>query len=133
MIRLIRIFLTIETLLFAFAASAHFSLVGDRGDPAAGGFETLIAIALAAGLVTSFIQPQATLIAARVSQGFALILTLVGFTLVLTVGPTTTFDVTMHLTMLATLVAGLVVTTRAAGGRNKDADLPGIVRSARCP
>jgi len=116
-IRLIRIFLTIETLLFAFAASAHFSLVGDRGDPAAGGFETLIAIALAAGLVTSFIQPQATLIAARVAQGFALILTLVGFTLVLTVGPTTTFDVTMHLTMLATLVAGLVVTFRSPGLR----------------
>ena len=117
MTHIIRAFLAIQTLLFAFAASAHFGLVGDRDDPAAGGFETLIAIALAAGLVTSFIQPQATLIAARVAQGFALILTLVGFTLVLTVGPTTTFDVTMHLTMLTLLVAGLVVTFRSPGLR----------------
>ena len=62
---------------------------------------------------TGFVRPQLALVAARVGQAFALVLTIVGFTLVLTVGPTITFDVTMHLTMLATLVVGLAIAARA--------------------
>jgi hypothetical protein len=113
MTSIIQIFLAIQTAVFAFAAGAHFGVVGNRDDPAAGTAESVIAIVLVTGLLLSLVNPALTRTYALAVQGFALLGTMVGFTLVLTVGPTTAFDVTMHSLMLALLVSGLAVTYRA--------------------
>jgi hypothetical protein len=110
---LIQLFLIVQFALFAFAASAHFGLFGDRDDPGAGTAETVIAIVLVAGLALTFSDPASFRSIALATQGFALLGTLVGITLVLTVGPTKTFDVVVHSIMLAVLAAGLVVTYSA--------------------
>lgn len=109
----IRFFLSLQAALFAFAALAHFSVIGSRDDLGAGTAESVIGVALLAGLAVSLASPGVTRTAALAAQGFALLGTLVGFTLVLTVGPTTAFDVSMHLSMLVALVTGLAVTTRS--------------------
>jgi FtsH-binding integral membrane protein len=114
----IRFFLFIQAALFAFAALAHFGIIGDRNDPGAGTAESVIGVALLAGLLVSLVNPAATRTSALAAQGFALLGTLVGFTLVLTVGPTTTFDVSMHLSMLVLLVTGLAVTIGAGRATN---------------
>jgi hypothetical protein len=113
MISTIRIFLFVQAALFISAAIAHFNLIGDLDDPGAGTAESVIATALVAGLAVSLANPGATRTAALAAQGFALLGTMIGVTLLLTVGPRTTFDVTMHLAMLAALVTGLVVTIRS--------------------
>jgi hypothetical protein len=113
MISTIRIFLFVQAALFISAAIAHFNLIGDLDDPGAGTAESVIATALLAGLAVSLANPGATRTAALAAQGFALLGTMIGVTLLLTVGPRTTFDVSMHLTMLAALVTGLVVTIRS--------------------
>lgn len=109
-ITIIRTLLFAQILLFGYAALAHFGIVGDRDDPSAGTAETIIAVALLGGLVWSLARPELTRTAALVSQGFAMLGTMVGFTLVMTVGPRTTFDMTMHGAMLVLLAVGLYVT-----------------------
>ncbi len=109
----IRFFLSIQAALFAFAALAHFSVIGSRDDPGAGTAESVIGLALLAGLAVSLANPAMTRTAGLAAQGFALLGTLVGFTLVITVGPTTAFDVSMHLSMLLALATGLLVTLRS--------------------
>ena len=116
---IIQIFLAVQAAVFAFAAGAHFGLFGDRDDAAAGTAESVIAIVLVAGLLPSLVNPASTRTSALAAQGFALLGTLVGFTLVLTVGPTTTFDVTMHSIMLALLVVGLAVTYHHPRGADR--------------
>jgi hypothetical protein len=110
---LIQVFLVAQSAMFVFAASAHFGLFGDRNDPGAGTAETVIAVVLLAGLALTFAGAADVRSIALAVQGFALLGTLVGITLVLTVGPTKTFDVTVHSIMLALLVSGLAVTYRA--------------------
>ncbi len=110
---LIQLFLIVQFAIFVFAASAHFSLFGDRDDPGAGTAESVIAIVLLAGLVLTLMRPDDARTIALAAQGFALLGTLVGVTLVITVGPRETFDVVVHLIMLALLIAGLAVTYRA--------------------
>jgi hypothetical protein len=106
----IRTLLAVQIFVFAFAAIAHTGIFGSRTDPAAAFAEALIAVALAIGLVVSVRTPADSRAAALASQGFALLGTLIGFTLVVFVGPTHAFDVLMHSTMLALLVGGLWVT-----------------------
>lgn len=65
------------------------------------------------GLVLTFTRAADVRSIALGVQGFALLGTLIGITLVLTVGPTEAFDVTVHSIMLATLLAGLATTFRA--------------------
>ncbi|MDQ3657163.1 MAG: hypothetical protein M3457_19085 [Chloroflexota bacterium] len=110
---LIQLFLLIQFAVFVFAASAHFGVFGDRDDPGAGTAETVIAVALLAGLALTFTRAADVRSVALAAQGFALLGTLIGVTLVLTVGPTETFDVAVHSVMLALLLAGLLVTSRA--------------------
>ncbi len=117
----IRFFLSIQAALFAFAALSHFSVIGSRDDPGAGTAESVIGVALLAGLAVSLASPGLTRTAALAAQGFALLGTLVGFTLVLTVGPTTAFDVSMHLSMLVALVTGLALTIRSSDTRSGEA------------
>ncbi len=110
---LIQLFLAVQFALFAFAASAHFGVFTDMNDPGAAIAETVIAVVLLAGLARTFTKAADVRSVALGTQGFALLGTLIGITLVLTVGPTETFDVTVHSLMLITLLAGLAVTSRA--------------------
>lgn len=110
---LIQLFLLVQFAVFAFAASAHFGVFGNRDDPGAGTAETVIAVALLVGLALTVTRAADVRSVALAAQGFALLGTLIGVTLVLTVGPTKTFDVTVHSIMLALLLAGLAVTYRA--------------------
>jgi hypothetical protein len=65
------------------------------------------------GLILSWIRPASTRRAGIGVQGFALLGTLVGLTLLVLVGPGTVVDVVIHLVMLVVLIVGLVVTSRA--------------------
>jgi peptidoglycan/LPS O-acetylase OafA/YrhL len=112
----IRLLLTVQVAVFAFAALAHFGVIGDRDDPAAGTAESIIALVLLGGLVLGASGIYPTRATAFAAQGFALLGTLVGFTLVMTVGPRTTFDVGMHALML--LIGGLVLTRGAGSGES---------------
>ena len=110
---LIHLFLAVQSAVFVFAACAHFGVFGDRDDPGAAVAESIIAVVLLAGLALTFTGPAGARPVALVAQGFALLGTLIGVTLVLTVGPRETFDVVVHVVMLALLIAGLAVTYRA--------------------
>ncbi len=107
-----RMLMLVQIALFTFAAGAHAGIGRSETDPAAAIAEAIIALALTAGLVYGLVRPAEARTAALVSQGFALVGTLVGFTLVVTVGPTHAFDVVMHSTMLVALAAGLTLTWR---------------------
>jgi hypothetical protein len=109
----IQLFLVIQAAVFAFAAGAHFGIVGSMDDPGAGTAETVIGVVLLAGLALTFTRGANVRAIALAAQGFALLGTLVGFTLVITVGPTRAFDVTVHGIMLVLLVTGLAVTYRS--------------------
>jgi hypothetical protein len=114
MIERIRLFLALEIAVFVSAALVHFEVLIDGYDDAGAGIaESVIAIVLLAGLVLSLVRPQATREAGLVVQAFGLLGTLVGTTLLLTVGPRTTLDVTFHVIMLVLLVTGLAVTVRS--------------------
>ncbi len=110
---LIQLFLIVQSAVFAFAASAHFGVFSDMDDPGAAIAETVIAVVLLAGLALTFTRAADVRSIALAAQGFALLGTLIGVTLVFTVGPRETFDVVVHLVMLALLTAGLAVTYRA--------------------
>jgi hypothetical protein len=114
MINRIRLFLGLEAAIFIAAALIHFEVVLDGYyDQGAGTAESIIAVVLLAGLLTSFLRPAVTRRAGIVAQGFALVGTIVGVTLLLTVGPRTTLDIVIHLVMVVVLVIGLVATLRA--------------------
>ena len=116
MINRIRLFLGLEAAIFIAAALIHFEVVLDGYgyyDQGAGTAESIIAVVLLAGLLTSFLRPAVTRRAGIVAQGFALVGTFVGVTLLLTVGPRTTLDIVIHLVMVVVLVIGLVATLRA--------------------
>ncbi len=109
----IQFFLAVQFAPFAFAAAAHAGALANRSDPGAAIAEAVIAGVLLAGLGLTFTRSADVRSVALGAQGFALLGTLIGTTLVLTVGPTEAFDVTMHSVMLATLLAGLATTFRA--------------------
>ena len=108
----LRLLMLFQIGLFAFAAAAHAGIGRSETDPAAATAEAIIAVALAGGLIVGLNRPAEARTAALVSQGFALVGTLVGFTLVVTVGPTHTFDLVMHAMMLPSLAAGLLLAWR---------------------
>ncbi len=112
MIMSLRLLMLFQIGLFTFAAAAHAGIGRSSTDPAAATAETVIALALLGGLGFGLLRPMEARLAALASQGFALFLTLLGFTLVMTIGPTHTFDVVMHLMMLVTLASGLWLTRR---------------------
>jgi len=107
----VQLFLAVEVVVFVAAALVHFGLLIDGHEDAAAGIaESVIALVLLAGLVLSWLRPGATRTAGVAAQGFALLGTCVGFTLVIFVGPTRALDVTFHGIMLALLVSGLATT-----------------------
>jgi hypothetical protein len=105
----------LEAAIFIGAALIHFEVVLDGYyDREAGIAESVIAIVLLAGLLTSLLRPAATRRAGIIAQGFALVGTFVGVTLLLTVGPRTTLDIVIHLVMVIVLVIGLLFTVPAS-------------------
>jgi hypothetical protein len=117
----IRVFLLAEATAFAAAALAHAGvLVTGYQHQQARAAESLTALVLLAGLGFSWIRPAWARQAGIVTQGFALLGTLVGlFTIAVGVGPQSAPDVAYHLGILAVLVWGLVVAARAPAGDSR--------------
>ena len=114
MVNRIRLFLGLEAAVFIAAALIHFGIVMDGyNDREAGIAESVIAIVLLAGLLTSLLRPDWTRRAGILVQGFALVGTFVGLTLLITLGPRTLLDISIHVVMVALLVIGLIVTVGA--------------------
>jgi hypothetical protein len=77
--------------------------------------ESVIAVALLAGLAISWIRPDATHKIGLATQTFALLGTLVGiFTITIGVGPRTAPDIVYHIVIVPVLVSGLIVTRRVS-------------------
>jgi hypothetical protein len=110
----IRFFLGLEALIFLTAALIHFGVLFDGyRDQGAGIAESVICGVLLLGLIASWMRPEWTRRAGIAVQGFALLGTFVGLTLLLVVGPRPVLDVTIHVLMVVVLIVGLVVTVRA--------------------
>jgi hypothetical protein len=113
MVNRIRRFLALEAAIFIVAALIHLEVIVDGyPDREAGTAESIIAVVLVGGLLASMLRPAVTRRAGLITQGFALAGTLIGVTLLFTLGPRTTLDVFIHLLMVVVLVVGLVVTVR---------------------
>jgi len=108
--------LALEALLFLIAAAIHSGyLVPGYAHRAARIAESILGLALVAGLTVSLLQPERTRSAGLAAQGFALLGTLVGIlTMIVGVGPQSTPDVMYHLAMVALLGWGLATAARIA-------------------
>lgn len=112
----IRLFLLIQAASFLAAAMIHFGVwIEGHEHQKAGVAETVIAVVLLIGLTVSLIRRGWTRMAGLVTQGFALLGTLVGiFTIVVGIGPRTVPDIIYHVAITAVLVWGLVVAKRTS-------------------
>jgi hypothetical protein len=108
-------FLGVEALVFATAALVHAGVLLDGYQHRQARMaESVIAAVLMLGLITSVIRPRSSRAAGLVAQGFALLGTLVGITMItIGVGPQTTLDIALHVCMVTLLVSGLILATRA--------------------
>lgn len=120
--RVIRIFLIVQIVLFASAALTHFRiLIGGHQHPQARTAETVIGIVLLAGLLWTVVRPASARAVAIAVQAFALLGTAVGiFTIVVGVGPRSALDVVFHTFMVIALVAGLIVAMKAPPTTTRD-------------
>jgi hypothetical protein len=112
--RTTRMFLGAEALAFAAASLVHKGVLLDGYQHfQAGVAEGVIAIVLAIGLLIAATIPRLTRVAGLAAQGFALLGTCVGITMIaIGVGPQSAFDVALHVGFVTLLVAGLVVAAR---------------------
>ena len=110
----VRVFLGIEAAAFASAALVHGGLVLDGYQHRQAWIaESVIAGVLALGLLVTLASPRLTRSAGLGAQGFALLGTCVGITMIaIGVGPRSVFDVVLHAGFVALLVAGLTATAR---------------------
>ena len=117
MIGTIRALLLVEAASFAIAALVHLGVLTtgyEHGQ--AGTAESLIAVVLVLGLAATRIRAASVRAIALAAQGIALAGTLVGvFTIAIGVGPRTVPDIVYHVAIVAVLVAGLIVASRARG------------------
>ena len=116
--RTVRVFLLLEGVSFLLAALVHAgALVGDYEDAGARIAESVIGGVLLVGLALTWLAPARTRAIGVVAQGFALAGTMVGTYLsVAGIGASTVPDVVYHVAILLTLVWGLTVAARRAGG-----------------
>ena len=107
-------FLIVEAAAFATAALVHAGiLVGGYQHRAAMIAESVIAGVLTLGLVVSAVRPSSSRTAGLAVQAFALLGTCVGiFTMVIGVGPQSSFDIALHAGFVTLLIAGLTVVAR---------------------
>lgn len=110
----VRAWLAIEIMIFGGAALLHGGVfLPTYAHRAAGTAETLLASVLLIGLVATGVVRESVRAIGLGVQAFALLGTIVGIvTIAIGIGPRTTFDVTLHATMVAVLVAGLISTAR---------------------
>jgi ABC-type uncharacterized transport system permease subunit len=110
----IRTFLWIEAIAFGTAALVHAGkLTGGHQHREAAIAESVIAGVLMLGLAVSVMSPRSGRAAGLAVQGFALLGTFVGiFTIVIGVGPQSSFDVALHAGFVALLISGLIVAAR---------------------
>lgn len=115
--RQVQTFLGVEAAAFTAASLVHAGvLVDGYQHRAAANAEGVIAGVLILGLAVTVVRPLARRAAGLAAQGFALLGTLVGITMIgIGVGPQSVFDVLLHVGFVALLVSGLVVVAR--GGR----------------
>jgi hypothetical protein len=108
-----RVFLLVEGTSFAVAGFIHSGLLGMGGDRAASIAESMLAVVVLLGLMLTWVWPLRVRLIALVAQTIALLGTLVGaFTIAIGIGPRTLADIVFHVTMLAVLACGLVVSAR---------------------
>ena len=114
--RTIQALLLVEAASFAIASLVHAGILIDGYEHReARTAEGIIAIVLLGGLVLTWIRPAWTRTAALVAQAFALFWTLVGvFVIIIGIGPGTVPDVVYHVAIVAVLIYGLVVASRAS-------------------
>jgi hypothetical protein len=111
---LIRLLLVVEALAFAAAALVHRGAIAGYAHDRAATAETVIAVALAAGVVATWVFPARTMMAALTAQSFALLGTLVGvFVVIIGIGPQTVPDKIYHGVILLVLIGGLVWLVRS--------------------
>lgn len=110
--QLIRRFMSIEAASFLLAALIHSGLlVSGYAHAQARVAESVIAAVLLAALVATWIKPLSARAFGLVGQGFALLGTTVGLTMVaIGVGPRTVPDVVYHVAIYAVLLWGTIVT-----------------------
>jgi hypothetical protein len=108
-------FLGVETIAFAAASLVHAGILIDGYQHRQAEIaEGVIAGVLMLGLAVSLVRPRASRAAALGAQGFALLGTLVGITMIsIGVGPQSAFDVALHVCFVTLLVAGLVAAARS--------------------
>lgn len=123
MIPRLRTLLLVEAIAFALAAMVHFGVLvhGYEHDKARIA-ESIIALALLAGLAVSLLRPALTRDAALAAQGFALLGTFVGlFTIIIGVGPRTVPDVIFHILIIVLLILGLLLASQTSGAAGSPA------------
>jgi hypothetical protein len=114
MVRLVRSFLAVEVLVFGIASLIHTGVLmrGYEHSEAATA-EAVIAIVLAVGLIAASVRPASSRGIGLAAQAFALLGTMVGlFTIAIGIGPRTPLDLTLHSSMIALLVTGVVLVFR---------------------
>jgi hypothetical protein len=107
-------YLMVEVLLFAFAALAHGGIImpGHENTRAAA-METLVAVVLGAGVITSFVSPAQTRVVALITQGLALAGVIAGFVMMaLGLEARTLANLVVLVIMLITVALGLLVAKR---------------------
>lgn len=109
MIDRLRGLLAFQAITYLIASLVHAGVVLDGYEHREATIaESVIAVALFAGLLVSLLRPELTREAALGAQGFALALTCVGlFTIAVGVGPRTVPDVVYHLCIVLLLLWGL--------------------------
>jgi hypothetical protein len=109
----------VEAAGFAIASLVHSGLLMRGYEHArARTAEGLIALVLILGVVLSLLQPQSIRRIGAVTQGFALLGTLVGLvTVAVGIGPQTTADIIFHIGIICVLAWGLRVARAGAEPR----------------
>ncbi|HEX7120687.1 MAG TPA: hypothetical protein VF212_17980 [Longimicrobiales bacterium] len=117
--RKLRILLAAQAAAFTIAALVHGgALIAGYEHREARIAETVIATALAAGLLATWLWPARAARIATVVQAFALLGTLVGlFTIAVGVGPRTVPDIVYHIAIVGVLAWGVGVAVRAGRGQ----------------
>lgn len=113
--RTIRIFLIFEAVTYLIAALIHSGmLLTGYGHHRARIAETVIAIVLLTAVAATWVVPAWTRGVGLAAQAFALLATLVGLvTIAIDIGPRSIPDGVYHVSIVAILIWGLVLTKRA--------------------
>jgi hypothetical protein len=107
-------YLMVELALFTFAALVHGGVIpGVETYPRVAMIETVVAVVLAAGVITSFVSPAQTRAVALFTQAVALLGVVVGVVTIVTgLGPQTVGNIVVYAVMFITVALGFAVAKR---------------------